>query len=259
LADVLNALYHAGAPGPQLRGAGVVLRLFDALSDGTHHWLSGGSVYMGSDRFSASVINARQPALYNYIDGGFVWDADAVQACLMCAYPSDGHSAWRRCKPPYPPGRSKECLPGCPSPGTTGGWSWCNAAPSPESVRGCEKGCPNGCAFAPEQLGDMLLTWEHSDGTTRGYSELIVDSECLVKSEYPHAILGVFYQAAGNAVHRHGYETINGDVKTAEAEARRTRAAFAEAYGLSARAVPLLRLDLDRAAAPFGLDEADAT
>lgn len=213
---------------------------------------------MASDRFSASVINARQPVLFNYIDGGFVWDADAVEECLLCAYPSDGHSAWRRCKPPYPPGRSTDCLPGCPSPGTTGSWSWCEPKLTAESVRGCEKGCPNGCAFAPDKLHDMLLTWQHSGGHTRGYSELIVESDCLVRRKYPHAVLAVFYQAAGNAVNRNGYETINGDIKAAEAEARRTRAAFAKAFDLPALQVPLVRLDLGRPAAPFVLDEAAA-
>ena len=209
---------------------------------------------MASDRFSASVINARKPELFNYIDGGFVFDADAAQDCLLCSYPTDGHSAWFRCKPPNPPGLSTNCIPGCPSPGTTGSWKWCQSVNAIDDVRGCEKGCPNGCAFKPEQLHDMLLTWSNNAGKARGYSELIFDSECITKRKYPGLIRGVFFQAAGNKFDRNGYENLNGgDSDAAEREARRTRIGFAEAFGLRLQDVPLLRFDLASHAAPFTL------
>ena len=38
---------------------------------------------------AASIINSHRPALYNYVDGGFVLDADAAQRCLLCSYPSE--------------------------------------------------------------------------------------------------------------------------------------------------------------------------
>ena len=104
----------------------------------------------------------------------------------------------------------------------------------------------------------MLLTWQLSGGKTRGYSEIILEGDCLVKRGYPRGILGIFYQASGNVIGRQGYETLNRDSQTAEAEARRTRAAFVQAYGLRTPEVPLLRLDLERGAAPFILDEHDA-
>ena len=257
--DELNALFNAGMPGPRLHGAGVLLRQFDRLSDTSHHWVGGGSVYMASDRFSASVVNQRRPVLYNYVDGGFVFDADAAQDCLLCSYPSDGHSAWYRCKPPYPPGRSDECIPGCPSPGTTGKWNWCSPALSGAPSQDCQKGCPAGCAFQADRLQEMLNTWQWNGWQEgqhgRGYSELIFSSDCLQR-KYPHAIRGVFYQDAGNKLGRDGYETINGDDSgAAEAEARRTRNAFVAAHEISARDVPVIRFDLSHREAPFILDD----
>lgn len=144
LADELNAHYRRGTAGSRLRDAGVLLRLFDGLSSTEHHWEGGGSFWMANDRFSASLINEQRPVLYNYVDGGFIIDADAAQRCLLCACtrggsklfpastrqraradatytshvradPSDGHSGWFRCKPPRPPGRSDDCIPGCAS------------------------------------------------------------------------------------------------------------------------------------------------
>lgn len=120
---------------------------------------------------------------------------------------------------------------------------------------GCEKGCPNGCAFAHDQLRDMTLTWMQSHGKTRGYSELIMSSDCLV-SKYPRAILGVFYQAPGNNnLGRQGYDSLNTDPAAAEAEARRTRRAYVAAYKLRLSDVPLFQLDLSRRADPFVLDD----
>lgn len=124
----------------------------------------------------------------------------------------------------------------------------------------CTKGCPNGCAFKPDLLQDMLHTWLHNgwrEGPVergykvRGYSELVLELSCL-RIQYPSAIRGVFYQASENKRNRIGYETLNGeDSAAAEIEARRTRAAFASAFGLQSHAVPLIKLDLGRPVAPF--------
>ena len=98
----------------------------------------------------------------------------------------------------------------------------------------------------------MLVTWtDNAHKGVRGYSELIIDSKCLER-RYPDAIRAVFYQSARNRdINGVGYETLNWDSTHAEAEARRTRDAFASAYALLPSQVPLLMLDLSQRQTPF--------
>ena len=119
----LNSRFEAGKPSSDLSTAGVWLHTFDALDDGrddvwnpcpNNAWCG-----MYNDRWSVSVVNARNPYFFrgsgkepgNQPNGGFVLEPRAlepVHSSIPCAWAIDGGTLGVVCK-----GLSDECIPGC--------------------------------------------------------------------------------------------------------------------------------------------------
>ena len=228
----LNRRWHGGHPSIRVAESGVAVRIIDRLGHHEQQWLPQRDDLKHSDRWSASIINAHDPHTYEGPPNdlinhpgteGLVLDPLAVEATLLCAYPSDGGSLGWECDPP---GASETCIPGCRM-------SWC---PGKDRWWGCAyRGSSHWVQqFGASQIGDMLWVHRQYDLPAR-YNELVIDVLELAERHYPYGIEAIFYQAAG------------GD--DAKRRAQAVASAFAEAYSLEN--VPVLRYDPTSPENPF--------
>lgn len=160
--EALNWQWEHGSPRDRLAEGGVLMSLFDPLSEPLRPWLPCASRFCRArrDRKTASLVNAKRPALYPHGCGGFVLRSRHVSP--LCAYYSDGgHSRAARSFAPavdqhsrvtllggsdrilcQPGARTRNqktaltdeagrCLPGC-------GPVWCQSA---EPLVECHAGC----------------------------------------------------------------------------------------------------------------------
>ena len=115
LVDVLNARFLAGRPSDTLEEAGVILHQFDGsgfdelgvsrqggVNESWNAWRpcpAGLWCAKFGDRFSTSLVNARQPYLFSRTNAGLIVDAGTSQRGGMCAWASDarGYRAARTC------------------------------------------------------------------------------------------------------------------------------------------------------------------
>jgi hypothetical protein len=196
--ELLNQQVRAGGPSSDLAGgkAGVLLHLFDQINDPMYPWLPCSPTTKWcakqGDRFSATLVNAGQPHLYNNQAGGVVLANKYGAESVLCAYPGDAGSMKKLCDPP---GRSDTCIPGCFSKGTNGDPEWC--VPKHQEVT-------FSCAWRPRDLDGMLnvhrasLKREHQKDAHlpkcfKCYNEVVLSTAEWVK-RLPGTIAAFFVQ-----------------------------------------------------------------
>lgn len=150
--------------------------------------------------------------IYNPQDGGIVFNPE--QNNVFCAYVADSGTDMRRCEPQ---GRNPNCIPGCSGKGVNGGDAW------------CEGRSTNQCAWAPEQLNHMMELALPKYQTAGGhYNEVVMDA-FYFKDHLPWSIEAFWYDPARS--------------KDGGALQRAQHSAFLSTFGLTASAVPLLKLE----------------
>jgi len=203
-----------------------------------------------SDRYAASLINARIRGLYynsrfHRSVPGIIF---APNVSLFCAYPSGSNSNSKRCNVtgggPYSsyidagystlqldlvPERAS-CVPGC----------------FPDGMQCGETRAPHrGCSYPPSRLCETLQTWEEVQAGAHFesefnhlYTEIIVDARSVVNDPVA-AIDGFFLMTLASP--------------SANSATRKAHAGFIRKYGLdSAAGPPLVLLELG-AEQPFSL------
>ena len=191
LVDILNARFLAGSPSDRLAEAGVVVHQFDG--GGFDEWgvsEAGGAntswaAWMPcpdgqwcakfGDRFSVSVVNARQPFLFSQTNGGIIVNTDTSERGTMCAWATDARS-FRSARTCLADGdrfrwgdgaqkfvRREGCVPGCTN-GVAGQMEdWNTAMRGKLSPSWCESGSDDHwCPWRPHQLRSMMEQQERS-------------------------------------------------------------------------------------------------
>jgi hypothetical protein len=143
-----------------------------------------------NDRVSCSIVNNRLPhsdgiQLYNSTGGGVVVSPRS-STDVFCSFDGDGATGNRidhgcGCESYQPQPCNATC--GSPHPGTP-------------------------CAFAPQQLGDMLEGCEKNQGFT--YNEVVLSGKTWV-SELPTNILAFFYPRGDRAARVRGCNARHAD------------------------------------------------
>ena len=119
VAERINERWRNGHPSIPSADGGVTIRILDRLGNYGRQWMPTAHDPRHGDRWSASVINAHDPFTYegppsdllnNPGTEGLIISPAAVDATLLCAYPSDGGSLGFECSPP---GARSDCVPGC--------------------------------------------------------------------------------------------------------------------------------------------------
>ena len=150
--DVLNERFRNGRAhtNNDPNKLGVLLHQFDGMEDYEQGWkpCTPRSVNEWcapfADRFASSIINRRQPLLFND-KGGIIFRTETPELYrVLCSYAADAGSMSVVCDPP---GVSATCVPGCWS----GEPSWCTQAR------------PWQCAWQPAELGIMMQKMEESN------------------------------------------------------------------------------------------------
>jgi len=172
------------------------------------------------DRFSTSILNAKTVGpkgdigMYSTENPGFILAPWAMK--VSCAYPADGGSESKSCKP-----GETNCVPGC-------GKKWCQFDPAiPNNM-------DTSCAWHPEELERVLTLQENANSK---YNEVVVDAASWVDN-LPGSIEAIFYVKGSNA----------------EQQARQVHTDFLREFAdksLSARGAPLLEMDPKNAETPF--------
>lgn len=241
LAD-LNARFARGRPSNRLQEVGVVVHQIDALDEehvGTNPvpWLACTATDADSttpacaeerysDHLSGSVINRKVPFIYSDDAVGFVVTPE--HATVRCSFPEDGGTMSRSCSPDE---TLPDCLPGCYS-----GGRGCVAKTVAADSQNCY--AHDALVAMMEQCEKRAMrTFDNNNGCRQGngcrYNELVLEKAPWIAAQ-PHATQAIFYPAGGDA-----------------ASARRVHQAFLKHYGVNARQVPLVKLNLDRPEAPF--------
>lgn len=197
---------------------GLFVRIIDHLTD-MDDWADGAWLPSKNpnraDRFSASVINRRTPAVFCGKNGrgvpGFVLSPAAAHASLLCGFTHDAGTVMAVCDPP---GVSETCAPGCmgASRAVRNVSHWCNS-PAPCHGLGSECHVETGgrysfptCPWPPDALGQLMEAHERevvnatcecchwSDGSDDCslYNELVFD---VTKIDVLGDIEAVFYPA----------------------------------------------------------------
>lgn len=198
------------------------------------------------DRISATVILASIPTaisgqrpqlpLFSPDAAGFI--VNPQRASILCSYASDAGTSHKTCAPPFEDG----CVPGCVSLHAyydDGGnrirnWpGWCGEENPADPHRGDQ------CPMRPDQLGQMVKAI-----TAGHYNEVVVDADSFAKA-LPWSVEAFFFPVGG-----HG-----GSAAAAEAKAREAHTKFLQHYQLTARDVPILRLDVTNFHEPFSDDK----
>ena len=88
MAATISRRFEDGVPSNDAAAAGVLVHVFDDYEQSEHPWelCSSHECQHRSDHWSASVINARKPALFGSWGGGFIIDPTVP---ILCAYPRD--------------------------------------------------------------------------------------------------------------------------------------------------------------------------
>jgi len=176
-------------PSDDVAAAGVLVRLFDKIDDARSPWLPcPRSLWCAKfgDRFSATLVNAELPHLYNDWAGGMVLDtsvtpsaqqadeshpfnqkqSEAIRSNQKQADESHPFGANESAGTPTfgvlscsypgdgstmkrlcdPPGQSAACTPGCGGRGTNSGPAWCDPT----------AGVEVNCAWRPTDLSGMM-------------------------------------------------------------------------------------------------------
>lgn len=247
----LNARFTNGHPSNTLREAGVLVHQIDALDE--NHvgenptpWLPctpaaedvehppglelghlGCAAQQYADHLEGSIINPKVPFLYSDDAVGFIVAPE--HAAVRCSFPEDGGTMSRYCHPDEMAPR--DCLDGCYS-----GGEQCITHTMSASHQMC---------YAADSLAAMMAQCEkfargrfdNNNGCRQGngcrYNEIVLDKRAWIDRQ-PHATEALFYPVGGDA---------DG--------ARSVHRAFLKHYGVNARQVPLVRINLDRIGAPF--------
>jgi len=223
----LNTRFTAGKFTSDLDEAGVLVHQWDRM-EGTGHgewWYPCRSAWCKqySDRFSASLINAKSPpqngkiSLFSTTVGGFVISPTAT---VLCAYPMDGGSMSITCSEDGSP--SKDCIPGCKP--------WC--AHDWEGLQGT-------CAFHPRMLTTMIS--QYASRPSIKYNELVIGTR-PEQWPLPKSIEAFFYMSTPCSV---------GDCDAECGKTRTRHAAFLKAFNITSKQVPFLCLDTTDWNAPF--------
>ena len=114
--------------------------------------------YSFSDRWPASLVNSKARSLYYTANGGMVI-APTVQ--LYCAYPEDGNSMAKTCRPLG--GDGVTCIPGC----------------SPNGQQCQQIGRNYGCSFPPTELKAALEAQEGRQDFLNRNNEMVINYETL--------------------------------------------------------------------------------
>jgi len=223
----LNDRFEHARPSNSLEEAGVMVRQFDSLDDHTKPWLAcpetGNNNWCRgySDRWATSIITPKARMMYYGVEGigGLVL---APTARLFCAYPEDGNSMAKLCRPLG--GDGVTCIPGC----------------YPRGQQCADVGHAWSCSFPPTQLGACLRAQEQRVDFLHRNNEIVVDMRSI-EQNLPHAIAGFFYCARSGSSERSKVEL--------------ARNSFLSHYHLSnAEGPPLLVLDLPGGGSrPFSL------
>jgi len=225
----LNERFAAGSPSNDLKSTGILIHQFHNGMDGDWKaWMPcpptcfGGPCWCASfsDRFSASILNAHTVTkkgiigMYSMQNPGFIYNPDIVT--VSCAYPADGGSESKSCKP-----GAEGCVPGC-------GDKWCHFDPTmPNNM-------DTSCAWPASELERVLNLQQ---GANSNYNEIVVPAKDVVDN-LPNSILAIFYVKGSKA----------------EDEARKVHADFLANFAetsIAARNIPLVELDPKKPEAPF--------
>jgi len=249
--DRINDRFRHGAITNDLEAAGVLLHQFDAMDDDRPEnkpWMPGMQHEDTGDRISAALVNAhmlREPSnnipVYSFSLAGIILNPAANR--LLCAYPWDVGSLSRHC---WPRGVSEKCIPGC-SRFVGDGDQWCKAGTEEWKFR------DPACAWRPDDLREMMRVREEVRANNlrppqkmwndnKYYSELIFDA-AFYTQHLPHSIEAVFYldDDCGDAF----------DGPKCREYGIAAHRAIVSHFGLDAKAMPLLKLDLWNWQAPF--------
>ena len=157
------------------------------------------------------MINTQLVHLYSDRAGFVLAPTAAAEASLLCAYPGDGGTMSKLCKPPRV--ERGVCVPGCYSDSEP---SWC-----PDESRWWH------CNYPPERLDQMMRV--QVTNKAENYNEILLDVHALTPT-WPGGIEAIFYVPGSGAW-----------PETARAVHRQFVLAFGEA---AAGSIPLLQLDL---------------
>lgn len=166
-----------------LRDAGVLIHQVDAMDTGVTHaaWLPCRITEWCAkfrDRFSASLVNAALPFVFDKEAIGFVVAPDV--AVVLCAYAGDGGTMQRTCEPMGQP--LHQCTPGCSS-GGSGAPHWCKDDAWMHGPR---------CPWRPSQILQMVMEHERDISAGRRqrerecgqqncmYNEVVLDANAWV-------------------------------------------------------------------------------
>lgn len=244
LAD-LNARFSNGRPSNSIREVGLLVHQIDALDEAhvgenptpwlgctNAHTVDGAacSARRYQDHFSASVINRKVPFIYSDDAVGMIIAPQF--AVVRCSFPEDGGTMSRICGPNET--SPTDCLQGCYS--IASGGRQCVTKTEAANKQNCYAG---GALMAMMAQCEKfaLGSFDNNNGCRQGngcrYNEIILEKAPWADAQ-PHATEAIFYPVGGDA-----------------ANARRVHRAFLKHYGLSAKQVPLVRLNLDHIDAPF--------
>ena len=191
LVDILNARFLAGSPSDTLEEAGVVVHQFDG--GGFNEWgvnVAGGAnttwaAWMPcpsgqwcskfGDRFSVSVVNARQPFLFSKTNGGIIIDSGTTRRGSMCAWATDARS-FRSARTCLAHGdafrwgdraqtfvRRQDCIPGCTNGVEGQKEDWNTVKRGQLSPSWCASGSEDRwCPWRPHQLKLMMEQQERT-------------------------------------------------------------------------------------------------
>lgn len=158
--STINARFGAGHAADDLASAGVLVRVFDDLTDPARPWLPCpkdvpwlASCARFSDHFSASLIWPGHTEVYTTGRGGFVLRPEAVRP--MCFYPGDGYTMSKAGRP---------CPELCSSPGAR---MW-------------------RCAWPPAQMSRGMEMQKGED-----HNEMVLDAESWVRN-LPRTVEAIF-------------------------------------------------------------------
>mmetsp|Transcript_107264 Transcript_107264/g.185915 ORF Transcript_107264/g.185915 Transcript_107264/m.185915 type:complete len:329 (+) Transcript_107264:64-1050(+) len=262
IADNINDRFRLGNQSKSIKTAGIVVRTFDHTVDDFDPTLYGFD--------SASLVNSRLPYIFQGNDRGDQWTSagmvispKAAEKCLMCAYPSDGHTQEL---PKCVDKNRTECVPGCYGAGL--GQDQCDShmtyqmyytrsdsfLRTPVYHPGQIEIKKPTCAFPPERIDAMLREQsELVQGTKCAkacctfpscnyYNELVIDSACLSNS-MPSAVEAFFFFDGGAAT----------DKLSAEGIAIQRLINFKDHYNLGNIHAPVLRVSDLSQPSPFAL------
>lgn len=176
--DELNRRFNVGGHSSDLRHAGVLVHTFDKQeADGspwlpcsTPKWCAG-----FGDRWAASILyRGGSNVLFQGSGsrGGLIFRP--AKNAILCSYATDGGSMTITCDDPHSDpalDAQRGCTPGCYREGIHERASSTHSAMC--SRLSSNWGLKAACAFAPEDLDDMMATHQH---IRRGYNEVIVDA-----------------------------------------------------------------------------------